>query len=59
PTYDIAIQTVEAHIIGFTGNLYGKDMKISLNKYIRPIIKFSNGAELSAQLRKDVLEAKL
>jgi|SRR3989338_8031837 len=45
---------IEAHVIGFKGNLYGKYLNIYLNKYLRPFKKFKNVEELKKQIRKDV-----
>lgn len=53
PTYDIAEQTVEVHILNFKGNLYGEKLSIDLVKYLRPICKFSNQDQLIQQLKID------
>lgn len=53
PTYDIAEQTVEVHIVDFDGNLYGNKMSISLVKYLRPICKFCDEVQLAQQLKID------
>src|SRR5580698_4080518 len=37
---------LEAHLIGFKGNLYGKKLSITLIKYIRPFKKYNNEDEL-------------
>ena len=49
---------IEAHIIGFSGNLYGKKVSIELHKYIRPFRNFSSQRELKNQIRKDIKKAK-
>lgn len=53
PTFDFASKVFEAHIIGFNGDLYGKTVKVSLVKYLRPIQKFNSAEELSMQLQRD------
>lgn len=53
PTFGVASSTVEAHIIGFDGNLYGQTLKISLTKFLRGITKFADGKELARQLQTD------
>ena len=45
---------LEAHLIGFKGNLYGKYLNIYLNRYIRPFKKFKTEAELIKQIQKDI-----
>lgn len=53
PTFDIARKAFEVHIIGFNGDLYGKDIKVSIVNYLRPITKFDSPEELSQQLQRD------
>lgn len=43
----------ETCILGFSGNLYGKNVKVSLLSYIRPEIKFKNLDELAYQIAAD------
>ncbi len=45
---------IEAHIIGFKGNLYGKKLEIVLGKFIRPFKKFKSEDELKKQIEKDI-----
>lgn len=54
PTFGIDKPSVEAHLINFDGNLYGKMVKISLISFLRPIQKFADAEELKKQLTKDV-----
>ena len=44
----------EAHIINYSGNLYGKNITIFLIKRNREEIKFSGIEQLKAQLDKDM-----
>lgn len=53
PTFEIARNTFEVHILDFNGDLYGKSIKVSIVKYIRPITKFSSPDELRSQLNHD------
>ena len=48
------ICTLEVHLFNFRGDLYGKNIKISFNKMIRPEIKFANIDELKTQIDIDV-----
>ena len=58
PTFDVSAKNVEAHFIGFDGNLYGKEIKVFFKGYLRDIIKFKDGNALIEQLSKDVVKAK-
>jgi riboflavin kinase/FMN adenylyltransferase len=45
--------TAETYILEFTGNLYGKMVRIEFYKRLRPEIKFGSIDELKAQIHKD------
>jgi FAD synthase len=45
---------IEAHLLGYRGNAYGKILDLNLKKIIRNYIKFDTEAELIAQIRKDI-----
>jgi FAD synthase len=47
---------IEAHILNFKGNLYGKKIIIQLQKYLRPFKKYKNILELKKQIQKDILK---
>ncbi len=54
PTISLAgIKTVEAHILGYDGTLYGCTMSFNLLRFIREETKFSSLEELKMQLEKD------
>lgn len=50
---------IEAHLIGFNGNLYGKRLAISLQKFIRPFRKFRSEEALKKQIKKDIQLIKM
>ncbi len=54
PTFDLSEKLIEAHIIDFNGNLYGKEIKLNFDVFMREIKKFSSQQELKAQLEKDL-----
>ena len=58
PTFGKGERTVEVHILGFTGDLYGRRLTIELVERLRAEIKFAGPEELSAQIKKDVEQAK-
>lgn len=47
----------ETHIIGFSGNLYGKNLKVELYKFVRQEQKFDNMQQLKDNISRDVMEA--
>ena len=46
--------TVETHIIGFSGDVYGESARVSFWKRLRDQIHFSSMEELQSQLSKDI-----
>ena len=58
PTFGEARLKVEAHIIGFDGNLYDREIAIELLANLRQIKKFESKDQLLAQLALDVDQAK-
>ncbi len=58
PTFGKAEALLEAHILDFNEQIYGKKIKVELLRYIRPQQKFNNVDELILQIQKDVRFAK-
>jgi riboflavin kinase/FMN adenylyltransferase len=54
PLVKSGLPKLEAHLIGFKGNLYGKKITVTLQKYLRPFKKFKTEAELKMQIKKDI-----
>ena len=58
PTFGETEETrVETHLIGFEGDLLGKEISIEFVERIRDEMRFSSPAELVAQIKEDVLYA--
>ncbi len=54
PTTDTdRITRVETHIIDYSGDLYGRDITVSIKSFLRSEIKFNSVNELKIQLEKD------
>ncbi len=49
-----AARTVEAHIMGFEGDLYNVAVTLEFERFIRPEKKFPDKAALVAQMKKDI-----
>ncbi len=54
PTYLLSEKLLEAHIIDYQGDLYGKYMTVYFDRYLRDIKKFENEESLKKQLKIDV-----
>ncbi|HWF18826.1 MAG TPA: riboflavin kinase, partial [Verrucomicrobiae bacterium] len=49
---------VEAHLLDFTGDLYGQEMEIIFLEKLRDEMKFSSLDALKAQITRDIAEAR-
>ena len=60
PTLQQATPTrrVEAHLLDFTGDLYGQEMELTFVEKLRAEQKFSSVEELRAQIAHDVSAAR-
>ena len=58
PTFGGDRTVVEAHILGFEGDLYGSEIFLSLVHFIRPETRFTGPKQLKLQIRRDVIEVK-
>ena len=59
PTVDGAVQTIEVHLLDWSGDLYGQTIAVYLDRFIRPEQKFASLDDLKAQIQKDGETAKL
>src|SRR4030042_2799202 len=46
--------SLEAHLVGFSGDLYGKEVEIEMGEKIRDVIKFESDEELKGQITDDL-----
>jgi len=58
PTFGEDAQKIEAHLIGFSGDLYGKTVTVEFIARLRDTRPFAGVKELVEQLNRDVEEAK-
>jgi len=49
---------LELHIIDFDENIYGQEISVSLLKFIRGVMIFSDVKSLVVQIQKDIEVAK-
>jgi riboflavin kinase/FMN adenylyltransferase len=58
PTFGGNKLSAETHIFDFNQEIYGKEIKINLLKFLRGEQKFSGPAELADQIKEDIRQAK-
>lgn len=58
PTFGVSGLKVEAHIVGFHGDLYGASLDIEILDRLRDVHRFASKEELVAQLTIDVEKTK-
>lgn len=58
PTFAGERATIETFLFDFSGDLYGRRLRIELCAYLRPELRFPGIDALKAQLNADVAEAK-
>jgi riboflavin kinase/FMN adenylyltransferase len=49
---------LEAHLLDFSGDLYGRMIEVELTAFLRDEVKFDDAEALKAQMREDVLQAR-
>ena len=59
PTVDGTMQTIEVHLLDWSGDLYGQTIAVYLDSFLRPEQKFASLDDLKAQIQKDGETAKL
>ncbi len=58
PTFDDTNVLTETYFDGFSGDLYGKKIKLEFVRFLREIEKFENAETLKKQLQKDITEVR-
>ena len=58
PTFGDEAQKFEVHVIGWTGDVYGRELEARLLKRIRDVIKFKSVDQLKEQLVRDIQECE-
>jgi riboflavin kinase/FMN adenylyltransferase len=58
PTVDGGERLLEVHLFDFSGDLYGKELRVRFEKFLRPERKFGSMEELQEQILRDAEEAR-
>jgi riboflavin kinase/FMN adenylyltransferase len=58
PTFNQRDSRIEAHLLGYQGDLYGKVVDVTFMERLRTERRFSGIDELKAQIRRDIVEAR-
>lgn len=58
PTFDIGEQTIEAHVLDWSGDLYGQDLRIDFLHRLRGEQRFSGVDDLKAQIERDIRRSR-
>ena len=51
--------SLEVHLLGWNGDLYGQDLEVRFTKFLRPEMKFNGLDELKAQIARDIEAARV
>lgn len=58
PTFGETVRQVEAHLLGFTGDVYGQVLDLELIDYVREQRKYSSLEMLKEQMQRDMHKAQ-
>jgi riboflavin kinase / FMN adenylyltransferase len=58
PTFGGTEVTIEVHLLDFTGDLYGKQLRVQFLDRLRPEQRFGSVEELATQIKRDVESAR-
>ena len=54
PTFNGRDRRIEAHLIGYAGDLTGAEIDLEFHRFIRPEMKFQNAKSLAEQIKTDL-----
>lgn len=57
PTYDVTQVRIEIHLLDFKGDLYDREISVTVIKKLRDIRKFASAEELKQQIARDMENA--
>ncbi len=54
PTFEGGKTTIEAYLLDYSGDLYGRTMEVALCRWVREMLVFGGVGPLTEQMRRDV-----
>ena len=58
PTFHLSDKLAEIHIMDFSGDLYGKEITVFMDAFIREIVRFYSEEELARRIKQDEQEVR-
>ncbi|MGH2543025.1 MAG: riboflavin kinase, partial [Ardenticatenaceae bacterium] len=58
PTFDNGARTIEAYLLDFSGNLYGKKLRLEFVERLRDELRFDSVEALLEQIDRDVQQTR-
>lgn len=58
PTFDLNKRTIETHVLGYDGDLYGLDLRLAFHQRLRDEVKFEDEEALKKQILTDKSRAE-
>jgi riboflavin kinase/FMN adenylyltransferase len=58
PTFDGQHRRIEAHVLGFDGDLYGRRVGLDFGRRLRPMVRFVDADSLVVQMKQDVEQVR-
>lgn len=58
PSDKKCLPKIEAHLLNFSGTLYGKRLLLTLLNYLRPFLDFDSEVALKNQIRADLAQVR-
>ncbi len=58
PTFNLKNKLVEAHVVDYDGDLYGREITLYFDSYARDIVRFNSADGLQRQLSEDLAKIK-
>lgn len=55
---DTVPRVLEVHLLDFDGDVYGQNLQVSFDRYLRPILRFPDVDSLKARMLADIDEAR-
>lgn len=59
PTFGGSAVTVEVHLLDWSGDLYGQEVRVEFLERLRAERRFASVSELTAQIQRDIAEARV